>query len=336
MAVDEIFGGPANDDYKIQPARHAQEFEKKAPQLAAILRRSDIATIAAEFEKCDAEANRNQAIFKKVARKANWAVLLTACFSTLLLIVGSVRQVLGLSQDTERILLVVLGVFGVLAGAAGVTWVTQARSGKLLENWMNSRASAENLRREYFEAIANLDLPGAVPLQLGYFLRFQFNVQLAFYERRSGDHRRDADRFLHIGSISVGAAAAAAGLAAVLSTLNPAWASIAALGGIATAIAAFAATQETTQQSRRNAELYRKTLDALNRLRRKLDEVRAAADAGRPEAVRQFVAAAHEQYAAEHRQWLDAEKSIEPAIEKLDETLQKLQPKGQSAAGGDQ
>ncbi len=43
--------------------------------------------------------------------------------------------------------------------------------------------------------------------------------------------------------------------------------------------------------------------------------------------MKQFVVAAHEQIAAEHRQWLAAAQSIQPAIDKLDDTLSKLKPK---------
>jgi ribosome-associated translation inhibitor RaiA len=38
----------------------------------------------------------------------------------------------------------------------------------------------------------------------------------------------------------------------------------------------------------------------------------------------QFVAAAHEQIAAEHRQWLAAAQNVQPAIDKLEDTLAKL------------
>jgi len=67
----------------------------------------------------------------------------------------------------------------------------------------------------------------------------------------------------------------------------------------------------------------------LFQLQGKLDDVRAAAARGDPEPVMQFVAAVHGQLAAEHTQWLKAADSIQPAIDKLDQTLTELQTKRQ-------
>jgi hypothetical protein len=83
-------------------------------------------------------------------------------------------------------------------------------------------------------------------------------------------------------------------------------------------------------QSRRNADLYSKTKDALVKLEAKLDDVRAAAAAGEREPVKQFVAAAHDQLAAEHREWLKEAEGIQPAIDKLEQTLSDLQAKRES------
>jgi hypothetical protein len=189
------------------------------------------------------------------------------------------------------------------------------------------------LRTQYFEAVTSFDLPGStsdVPiglLEFEYFRRFQLDVQTAFYRRRSEDHRRDADRLLGIGAWAVALASISAGLAAVLSSLNPAWVTIAALGTIATAMASFASTKESVNQNRRNMELYGKTYAALTQLRGRLDALRSAAATGQRDVVKQFVAAVHEQLSTEHRQWLGEAEAIQPAIDKLDEELSKLRPK---------
>jgi hypothetical protein len=265
-AAQDALGRASSGDYKIQPANHAQELEAKAPALAALLRSSELSVLAEQYEKKDKEATENQAVFKTTASRANWAVLLTACFSTLLLIVGPTKSVAGVSVPN---VLAIVGVCGVISGALGSMWVYRAREGKLLDNWMTARAAAEMLRRQYFEAVTSFVAPGNVSpiapalLQFEYFRRYQLDVQIAFFQSRAADHRRDANRLLSLGAGSVALASIGAGLAAVLSGINPSWVAIAALGTVATALASFASTKESVNQSRQNAERYTNTCDAL-------------------------------------------------------------------------
>ncbi len=84
----DAFGADRTDDYIIQPSNRAKELAAKAPWLADTLRRSELSVVAEQYERKDREANAAQIAFKTTASRANWAVLLTACFSTLLLIVG--------------------------------------------------------------------------------------------------------------------------------------------------------------------------------------------------------------------------------------------------------
>jgi hypothetical protein len=210
----DALGGDRADDYIIQPSNHAKELAAKAPWLAGALGRSDMSVIAEQYERKDREANEGQVVFKTTASRANWAVLLTACFSTLLLIVGPLKSIAGFPVGT---VLAILGVCGVVSGGLGSMWVYRAREGKLLDRWMSARAGAETLRRQYFEAITNLDLPDKSSpitpalLEFEYFRRYQLDVQIAFYERRARDHRRDADRLLHVSAYSVALASVSVG-----------------------------------------------------------------------------------------------------------------------------
>lgn len=333
-AAQEALGEDRADDYRIQPTQHAQGLATKAPALAAVLGRSELKVLAEQYEKKDRQANEHQALFKSTASRANWAVFLTACFSTLLLIVAPLK--LGPGVPTN-VVLALLGVCGVIAGALGAMWVYRTREGKLLDNWMGSRAAAEALRAQYFQTATSLELADTnspiapALLQFEYFRRYDLDVEVAFYEKRGADHQREAEQMLRISAFSVALASISAGLAAVLGSLNTAWVSIAALGTVATALSSFAATRESVGQSRRNAERYANTSDALAMLKGKLDAVRTAAAAGEREPVKQFVAAAHEQISAEHKQWLAAEQAIQPAIDKLDDTLSKLKPKSKGS-----
>jgi hypothetical protein len=329
-AAKDALGAQRPDDYKMEPTRHAAELAAKSPVLAQALGRSELSVVAEEYERMDGQANRFRDSFKNVANRANWAVFLTACFSALLLVVGPLQVVAGKPLGWVNS---VLGVCGVISGALGSMWVYRAREGKLLDNWLGARAAAETMRTQYFEALTAMQLvDGNSPiapalLQFEYFRRYQLDVQLAFYRQRSEDHRRDAERLLVISAYAIALASISAGVAGFLSSLNPAWISIAALGAAATALASFSSTKESVNQSRRNTELYNNTYNALTLLKRKLDAVRTAAAAGESEPMKQFVAAVHEQIGAEHRQWLAAAKSVQPAIEKLEDTLSKLKSK---------
>jgi len=325
-AAKDALGTGLAEDYKIQPTTHAAELAEKAPCLAAILGSSELSVLAEEYEKNDKLANDNKAVFKTIADRANWAVLLTACFSALLLVVGPLKTVVSLPEGA---VLAILGVCGVISGGLGSMWVYQTREGKLLDNWMSARAAAEALRTEYFETATTMELADGTSsvLQFEYFRRYQLDVQTAFYDRKVRDCRREARRLLQMSAYSVALASISAGLATILSGQNPAWVSIAALGAIATALGSFASTRESVNQNRRNMERYAKASDAISLLKKKIDQVRAAAAAGEREPMKQFVAAVHEQLAAEHREWLAAAQSIQPAIDKLDDALAKLQQK---------
>ena len=223
-----------------------------------------------------------------------------------------------------------LGVCGVLSGGLGAMWLIQARQGGLLKAWMSARAAAEALRTQYFEAVTNADPAGvvsAIPLPLlefEYFRRYQFDVQMAYYEKRAEDHRRDADRLLGASAAAAALAMIGAGLAAFLGLLGAAWVSIAVLGTVGTALSSFASTKEAIGQSRQNSERYAKARDALALLALRIDNIRTAAADGEREALRQFVAAVHDQLSAEHHQWLATAESVEPALATLDAALAKL------------
>ena len=325
-AAQQIVGSDAANDYVIHPTDHAAQLPADGKALADLLRRSELAVLASEYERKDREANRNRDIFRAAASRANWAVLLTACFSALLLVAGAQKS---LTTGVLQPVLITFGIGGVVSGGLASMWLFQVREGRLLSAWMSSRAAAESLRMQYFETVANPQpaaIASAIPLallQLEYFRRYQFDVQLAFFDKRAQDFGRDADRMLRLGAAAVALASISSGIA-VLGVLNATWISVAGLGAIATALSSFASAKEGINQSRRNMESYNRTRDALALLRGRLDDIRAAAADGEREPMKQLVAAVHEQLSAEHHQWLDVIQGIQPAIDRLDATLSKL------------
>jgi hypothetical protein len=142
-AAQDALGAERIDDYKIQPTQHAQELATRAPSLAAILRHSDLSVLAEQYEEKEKQAVESQTCFKTTTNRANWAVLLTACFSALLLVLGPMKSVGGLPVP---IVVAIIGVCGVISGGFGSMLVYRAREGKLLDDWMGTRAAVEALR----------------------------------------------------------------------------------------------------------------------------------------------------------------------------------------------
>ena len=328
-AANQAIGQGAADDYVIAPTRHAESLAATAPALARVLRRSELSSTASQYERKDGEAGKAQMAFKAAANRANWAVFVAACLSAVLLVAGLVT-----GNGAGKVLLIVVGSCGVVAGSLGSMWVFKVRSGNLLKNWMASRAAAETLRLKYFDLVIRAEDKGESPtvplplLQLEYFRRYQLDVQLVYFKNRGADHKRAADKMLSVSALAVGLGSLATGLGGLLGfALGSKWVAIAGLGAITTAVSAFTATKEGVSQDRRNEERYGKTLDALEEIAGRLDAVRNAAAVGEREPVQQFVAAVHDQLSLEHRQWLGAAESTQASLSKLEETLASVQSK---------
>ncbi len=324
----EIIGPSSDDDYIIEPTRDAERYKGDAPGLASLLQAESVKRTAQQYEQRDTKAVELQNTFKQIARRANLAVLLTACMGAGVLLVSAL-----LPENPEWLkkgLLVVVGIAGAVCGGLGKMWLSHIEGGKLLEKWMMSRADAETYRLEYFKAVT--DTPQSVPdsdppsllLQLEYFRRYQLDVQIAYYRIAAARHQKAAHKTLVLGTRTVLLAAIATGLSGVLCAIDPAWAAIAVLGVVAAALTSYSSMTEAIQQDRRNAERYPRTHTALMELGKELDRVRRAAAGNQREAVEKFVAAVHEQLSLEHRQWLQANKGASEAFKTLAQALDKL------------
>ena len=64
-AAKDIIGQNEEDDYIIEPAGHAEQFEREAPELARVLKSSQVKTEAKEYEHWDKKAIQAQGKFKK-------------------------------------------------------------------------------------------------------------------------------------------------------------------------------------------------------------------------------------------------------------------------------
>jgi hypothetical protein len=316
------------DDFILAPTTHAEELAGKAPALASLLRTAKIATLARQYERRDREAGDAQRRFKDAMLWANAAVLATGVLGAAIMVVGILEEAL---DDADLWpLLLVLGLGALVSGAFASMWLFRVREGNLVEAWMSGRAHTESARLEYFATLAKAKTGESSELPLGllkleYFRRYQLDVQIAYYDRRGGQHRESADRTLTLGGFAAALGAVASGSAGIAASIEAPWAALAALGVIGTALAAFAATREAVNQDRRNAERYGRTLSALEILRGRLDDVRAGVLAGSQDLLEEYVAGVHEQLSLEHREWLSGKESTRSAVGKMDETLAALQ-----------
>jgi hypothetical protein len=316
-----VIGSGAADDYVIQPSAHAERYARAAPELTPLLRSSTVATVARRYEERDGDALAAQAQFRQASRRARAAVLVTGVAAALILAAGGLATVL--NDAASSALLVGFALLGVVAGALASYWIRRIRDGRMLEKWMTRRAEAETERLRYFELVTRGASTGAPLLQLEYFRRYQHDVQRAFYHRRGADHEAFAERALGRSSLGMAAAATASGAAGILGAMfDPAVSALAAVGLVAQAWAAAVENGEATDQHRRNAERYGRTLTALDGLYGMLDQVRAAVAAGDGRALDAYVAAVHDQVSLEHRQWLEETGAASAAVSRLTELLE--------------
>jgi len=314
-------GGP--DDYVLSPVAHAEDLSATAPRLARLITRSHPLELARQFEEADAEALAAQRDFRIWTARANWAVLVTAAVGAALMAVGLLDTVLGAATKP---LLVVLAVVGVISGAVASMALYRVKEGRLLEAWMTARARAETHRLNYFLAVVGepaepLDVELEL-LKLEYFRRYQLDLEIAYYRKRRSGHLRSANRTLTIAAWSLVVAAVATGTAGILGALATGWAALGALAVLGAALQGFAATREGVDQDRRNAERYGRTLEALQALRARLDDVRAGVAAGSRPVLDEYVAAVQDQISLEHREWLEGTESTRAAVGRLEEALQ--------------
>lgn len=331
MASQDIIAGAVAavgagrlDDYVVAPTKHANELEQRAPALAAALRRPQIETLAQRYERLDREAIDAQRRFKRATNHANAAVLTTTVLSALILTAGLLS-----AGNVRSVLLILLGLLALGAGAYASFWLYRVREGRLLDVWMSARARTEMTRLAYFRAIveAGGEVSSGIPLdllKLEYFRRYQLDVQIAYYGARRRDHGQSADRTLTLGGFAVAGGGLASAGAGLLGAYAPPVAALAVLGVVGTGLGAFAATREAINQDRRNAERYGRTLEALEMLRGRMEEVRKAVLGNNTKALSDFVDAVQDELSLEHRQWLEATEGGHAAIERLDRTLVEL------------
>jgi hypothetical protein len=327
--AETIIGSHDPTDWTLRPTRPSSDLETKAPLLWARLHEDDVMGPAQRYDRADEAAAAAQNIFKAAARRANVAVLVVASLGAATTAAGALDSVLSGHGST---VILACGLLSLVVGALATMWLTFAREGKLLDEWMANRAKAETARIEYFDRATTLqagDDPKLPQLQLEYFRRYQLEVQLAYYSGRGEQHRKAAQRTLKLrmGALFVGTVAN--GLAGALGSHSVPYAALGSLAVIAGAWGAFATSTSATNQDGRNAERYARTYDTLTHIRDRLGEVRKALSAAEVDVLPSFVKAVNDELSLEHRQWLQEEDRYAGALQELEQKLAQLK-------GGDQ
>lgn len=325
-AARTLLGSGAPGDFVIAPAEHAAQFEASAPELAALLRSSEIEVAARQFTERDAIALRAQSEFRAAYARARGAVFIAGIAAAALMVAGVLSG--SLSETVGRSLLIGASIVGVVGGALAGLWIRRIGDGQLLEAWMTKRAAAETERLRYFDLLTKRTQLSEPLLQLEYFRRYQLDLQRAYYGVRGERHRVQANRALSQSSAGIALASVGNGLAGVLAlTLSSTWAALAGLGLLGQAFATAVENSEATAQDRRNAERYARTRELLDQLYALLDQVRNGVAAGELAVLHSFVDSVHDQLSLEHRQWLEDLGATSSAVARLQAVLEQYQEK---------
>lgn len=324
--ASEIIGKEGNRDYLLAPVAHVALYREKSPALAAVLESAALSVEAEAYEERDAVAIAAQKTYKTTMGRTNLAVMLVSMLGAAGMAVTILwPQVPSLAQG--------LFIAAAIVSGIGAYLLFKLREGKLLEDWMTTRAEAETHRIGYFSAIGDAarktnDASLAL-LLMEYFRRYQFDVQHQYYKARAEDHRHSANRTVAVG----GFGAAVATVSSILGTMGGAGSAV--FGGLAVAgaaIGAYAIGREQMTQDRRNSERYRRTATTLTGIAKQMDAVREAAAKANGNAVFEFIAAINEHISLEHRQWLETADSEKATLARLGAALGQ-KDEGTSAEG---
>ena len=272
LGAAQLLGADDVNDWQLRPAAHAARLRPEAAPLRRILEHSAIQEIMRRFDRHDQAANEAQQTYKRFGRLE---IRLGAAAAILGAIVLSMSTA-DLTPFYSGLQLALLAVQIVCAaGVAGAKFYLQ--SGKPFVKWQQARSHAETARIGLFETVCGMggrswsdcqhegDYP-LLPLQLAYFVRYQYDVELAYYRDRGRLHERAANRYVGIGAVLtfLGAlAVAAVGLTEDIGDLV----SVAATAALIAPLLLSAQTGlSRLDQDERNAARYAITYEHLERI----------------------------------------------------------------------
>ncbi len=330
-SAKNTIGKSAQDDYILNAKVHSDELKSGAPELSQLLGSSSIKSIIDEYYIWNKKALDIQAKFNWWSNQARWAVFFTACFSAFLVASSGLLVIIDVNKTEASFIIGSLMAGSIFFGAWATVCFNILKSRRLLINWMENRAQAEEHRLEYFNLIASSPAKQTTNSEilqtlhkLEYFGRYQLEMQYSYYEDKAKVHGFKANKFLTYNALAMGGVALISGMAGAFGIVDPKWTAIAALAIILQGITAMFTNKEAIDQNQRNAERYERTRTVLNRLKGKLDEIREGIVDGNLELYNSFVKAVHEVLSVEHRQWLTNLEDKQTAINQLEIQLKEF------------
>jgi len=329
-STKKIIGKNKDNDYILNPSEHTGMYEKEAPELAKVLKATEIVSIAKEYKRWDIKANNAQNVFKRWSGLANGAIFLTAFFTAGLVASGIFASFPNISDAIINYTIGTLSVASIVSSFSAGICIRIINKGNLLGTWMKDRAEAETQRLYYFDLITHdteeddKKYLRSTLLKLEYFRRFQLDVQLIYYKVRGKEHKLASSKAQTLMLMAMGLVTLINGLAGVLGIIDEKLVIFSAVALISNAFATKIGFTEAVNQDKRNAERYERTWSILNNLWGKLDEVRIGITKGKYSILNSYVESVHEQLSLEHRQWLDEFEKRSDAIGRLESQLESL------------
>ncbi len=326
MDIETAIGENEPDDYILSPSDHADLYKEKLPKLSELLRDPEIQHLTDEYLQSDKKAISAQNEFKRYSLYARWGAFFTTLFSTTLLLSGWLNTHESVSELVARTVLTCSTILTIAFSAASATFIMIIKNRKLLENWMGERSEAEEYRLSYFNRLAESPLLSTAQdhLQvLEYFRRYQIDIQLSYYDVRSRQLSKTANKSSNMIAILAGVVLLING---IVSSFGLDWTSLAALAIIVQAISNNVSNRELTDQNLRNAERYERTRKLLAKLKSRIGKVRTTITKGDLTVLKTYVHAIQEPLSAENKQWLKSMKSSSLAIDELEKRLKAADP----------
>jgi hypothetical protein len=307
----DLLGAPSADDWKLDPSAHAENLTPQAAPLQRILEKELIKEIIDRYDRHNAAAAEYQNTYKTFGRAEIYLGTAAAILGAIILSMADSTDPAPLFDYFRGTLLFVQIVCA--SGVVGLKYLLQHR--QPFAKWNETRSIAETARIELFETVCGLterrwekvQKDGGfplLPLQLEYFVRYQLEVQLIYYDRRGKQHRKAASRYIGFGAAVTFFAALAAAIIGVSQNIGDG-VSVVSMAALVAPILLMAQTNlSRLNQDERNGARYAITFAHLSKLRGELlDDARDAAVAGNAELVHAFIRAVDGVISVEHSEW---------------------------------
>ena len=309
MDAQEIIGKQQENDWILDPKNHAEQLPDEADSLKKILNSSRVKVLQKRYERHNAKAIISQKTYLNQSKRRIFASTASVIFGAYILY----SQGGELKMDDKITWLLSAIEMVLLAATSYYHFILKNSKG--YEDWMNSRAAAENTRVNYFFAVTKAktkqpDDNQLLKLQLEYFRRYMLDVQLNYYDGRGKQHNKHAKKYTLFAAIIVALTTVTTAIVTKLNTVTDPTADTTSIVTLFVFIGAVFAALNSMQsqlsmlgEDQRNARRYESVYYQLLDLSGELDTVREAAEQNNRTLVDDFIARTNEVIALENQEW---------------------------------